>query len=118
VGGGWRKNPCAVFSFPGRVRSQPTTETTFTSHMSESQEPPLPMFMTAAEVNQRIRKCHPLTLRRALRAGRIKGKQHGMRIYYESQSVINWMRGSEPAPERPTSGLKRRRGRPRKAVAR
>jgi len=82
--------------------------------MSEIQEP-LPMFMTAAEVSQRIRKCHPMTLRRALKAGRIRGKQHGMRIYYETQCVIDWMRGSEPSPERPTAGLKRGRGRPRKA---
>jgi hypothetical protein len=84
--------------------------------MTETKTEPLPMFLTAEGINQHIRPCHPVTLRRALKAGRIKGKQHGTRIYYETQSVIDWMRGSTPVPTRPTTGLKRR-GRPRKEVA-
>lgn len=77
-----------------------------------------PMFLTAEGVNERIRKCHPATLRRALASGRIRGKLHGNRYYYETASVIAWMQGSiPPKKERPTAGLKRRRGRPRKEAA-
>ena len=77
------------------------------------------MFLPAEGINERIRPCHPMTLRRALKAGRIKGTLHGNRYYYEVSSVIAWMEGSVPPKKpRPTAGLiKRRRGRPRKEVA-
>jgi hypothetical protein len=78
---------------------------------------PIPMFLTAEGINERIRPCHPMTLRRALKAGRIKGTLHGNRFYYDVASVIAWMEASvPPKKQQPMAGLKRRRGRPRKAA--
>jgi hypothetical protein len=79
---------------------------------------PIPMFLTAEGINERIRPCHPMTLRRALKAGHIKGTLHGNKYYYDTASVIAWMEASvPPKKQRPTAGLKRRRGRPPKETA-
>jgi hypothetical protein len=87
--------------------------------MIETKSEPLPLFLTAKGVSERIRPCHAVTLRRAHKAGRIKGKLHGKRFYYETQSVIDWMRGEEPSAHRRSDWSKetaprRGRGRPRK----
>jgi hypothetical protein len=96
----------------GRIWNRTTTKMTDST--------PIPMFLTAEGINQRIRPCHPITLRRALKAGRIKGTLHSNKFYYDVASVIAWMETSVPIKrQRPMAGLvKRRRGRPRrKAVA-
>ena len=83
--------------------------------MIQNQPERMPMFGTAADVYENIRRVHPVTLRRALKRGDIRGRLHGTRIFYELQSVVDWMRGEDrmPSPQRPAPP-KRRRGRPRK----
>jgi hypothetical protein len=87
--------------------------------MTEQKPDPLPLFLTAQGINERVRPCHPVTLRRALQAKKIRGKLHGKKYYYEVQSVIAWMRGDELSTPRRSDFTsetvpKRRRGRPRK----
>jgi hypothetical protein len=102
---------------PGHSQETQRLAKSGNTRMMEKSES-LPLFLTAAGINERVRPCHSVTLRRALKAGKIRGKLHGKRIYYETQSVIDWMKGVEPsAPRRSdftSRRAPRRRGRPRK----
>jgi hypothetical protein len=81
----------------------------------ETESDAMPMFGTAADVNEYIRRVHPVTLRRALKRGDIKGKLHGTKIFYDLRTVVSWMAGDDPilSPERPAP-RKRPRGRPQR----
>jgi hypothetical protein len=103
-----RKRELSALKESGRALEQTT--------MTDST--PIPMFLTAAGINERVRPCHPMTLRRALKAGHIKATLHGNAYHYDTASVIAWMQGAvPPKKQRPTAGLKLRRGRPRKEAA-
>jgi hypothetical protein len=69
----------------------------------ETESDAMPMFGTAADVNKYIRRVHPVTLRRALKRGDIKGKLHGTKIFNDLRTVVSWMAGDDPilSPERP-----------------
>jgi hypothetical protein len=57
----------------------------------------LPLTMTATDINRYLRRCHPETLREALKAGKIKGKRlNDKRILYNTKSVLLWLGLIEP----------------------
>jgi hypothetical protein len=64
-----------------------------------------PLLLTAAEINREIMRISPRTLKRAQARGDIKAYLHGGKWRFERPSVLAWISG------------KRRRGRPRKEVA-
>jgi len=67
--------------------------------------------MAAKDVVRTIWKCHPRTVKRALKAGNIAGRLIGKVYWYDTQSILAWSSSTVPAaPAQP----KRGRGRPRK----
>jgi hypothetical protein len=101
----------------GLEKSQ-VTETTSSPPLAEN----LPLFMTAAEISERIKKINARTLKRAQARGDIKGYLHGGKWVFEVPTVLAWISGKKktfaPEPVTPTGSIpsgKRPRGRPRKA---
>ena len=78
---------------------------------------PLPLYLTAAEISERIMPINARTLKRAQLRGDIRGSLHGGKWRFETASVVAWINGDgqkvSPEPVITLSG-KRMVGRPRK----
>jgi hypothetical protein len=77
----------------------------------------LPLFMTAAEISERIININARTLKRAQARGDIRGSLHGGKWRFETESVLAWINGKKVSSEPViASSGKRPVGRPRKGT--